>query len=149
LVLLTMHAAGDQDSATMASALADPNAQVRRLAVMHSGTWVRDSSTMMQYEALRAFPHQESMPQNSPNGDPSCASLRTPHRRPWAFHSCPSPTTVPCLSPSNPSPIICTSSIGKLASEVDVLCVILRKRRCARGSALICRGGRSSEPLGV
>ena len=56
LVLLTMHAAGDRDSANMASALADPNAQVRRLAVMHSGTWVRDSSPIVQYEALRAAP---------------------------------------------------------------------------------------------
>jgi cyclophilin family peptidyl-prolyl cis-trans isomerase len=51
-----MHAAGDRDSVTMAIALADPNAQVRRLAVMYTGTWVRDSSSIVQYEALRAAP---------------------------------------------------------------------------------------------
>ena len=56
LVLLTMHAAGDRDSVTMASALADSNAQVRRLAVLYTGTWVRDASPMVQYEALRAAP---------------------------------------------------------------------------------------------
>jgi cyclophilin family peptidyl-prolyl cis-trans isomerase/HEAT repeat protein len=56
LILLTMHAAGDRDSATLASALADPNAQVRRLAVLYNGTWVRDSSPMVQYEVLRAAP---------------------------------------------------------------------------------------------
>jgi cyclophilin family peptidyl-prolyl cis-trans isomerase/HEAT repeat protein len=56
LVLLTMHAAGDRDAATMASALVDPNAQVRRLAVLYTGTWVRDASPMVQYEALRAAP---------------------------------------------------------------------------------------------
>jgi cyclophilin family peptidyl-prolyl cis-trans isomerase/HEAT repeat protein len=54
LVLLTMHAAGDRDSATMASALADPNAQIRRLAVLYTGTWVQDSSPIVRYEALRA-----------------------------------------------------------------------------------------------
>ncbi len=56
LVLLTMHAAGDRDSATMAIALADPNAQVRRLAVLYAGTWLQDSSPMVQYEALHAAP---------------------------------------------------------------------------------------------
>jgi cyclophilin family peptidyl-prolyl cis-trans isomerase/HEAT repeat protein len=56
LVLLAMHAAGDRDSASMASALADPSAQVRRLAVMYTGTWVRDSSPIVLYEALRAAP---------------------------------------------------------------------------------------------
>ncbi len=56
LVLLTMHAAGDRDSATMASALADPNAQIRRLAVLYTGTWVQDSSPIVRYEALRAAP---------------------------------------------------------------------------------------------
>jgi len=56
LILLTMHAAGDRDSTTMASALADSNAQVRRLAVLYTGTWVKDSSPMVQYEALRAAP---------------------------------------------------------------------------------------------
>jgi cyclophilin family peptidyl-prolyl cis-trans isomerase len=56
LILLTMHAAGDRDSASLASALADPNAQVRRLAVQYTGTWVRDPSPMVRYEALRAAP---------------------------------------------------------------------------------------------
>ncbi len=56
LVLLTMHAAGDRDSAAMESALADPNAQIRRLAVLYTGTWVQDSSPIVQYEALRGAP---------------------------------------------------------------------------------------------
>jgi cyclophilin family peptidyl-prolyl cis-trans isomerase/HEAT repeat protein len=56
LVLLTMHAAGDRDSTTMASALADPNAQVRRLAVLYTQTWVKDSSPIVRYEALRVAP---------------------------------------------------------------------------------------------
>ena len=38
LILLTMRAAGDRDPATLASALADPSAQVRRLAVPCTGT---------------------------------------------------------------------------------------------------------------
>jgi len=56
LVLLTMHAAGDRDSATMASALADSNPQIRRLGVLYTGTWVQDSSPIVRYEALRAAP---------------------------------------------------------------------------------------------
>jgi cyclophilin family peptidyl-prolyl cis-trans isomerase/HEAT repeat protein len=56
LVLLTMYAAGDRDSSTMTRALADPNAQVRRLAVLYTGTWLQDSSPMVQYEALRTAP---------------------------------------------------------------------------------------------
>jgi cyclophilin family peptidyl-prolyl cis-trans isomerase/HEAT repeat protein len=51
-----MHAAGDRDSTTMASALADPNAQVRRLAVLYTQTWVKDSSPIVRYEALRVAP---------------------------------------------------------------------------------------------
>jgi cyclophilin family peptidyl-prolyl cis-trans isomerase/HEAT repeat protein len=56
LILLTMHAAGDRDSAVMASALADPSAQVRRLSVLYTGTWVQDSSPIVRYEALRLAP---------------------------------------------------------------------------------------------
>jgi len=56
LILLTMHAAGDRDSATLASALLDPSAQVRRLAVIYLGTWVQDSSPIVRYEALRLAP---------------------------------------------------------------------------------------------
>jgi cyclophilin family peptidyl-prolyl cis-trans isomerase/HEAT repeat protein len=56
LILLTMRAVGDHDSATLASALADPSPQVRRLAVIDTRTWVRDSSPMVRYEALRAAP---------------------------------------------------------------------------------------------
>jgi len=51
-----MRAAGDHDSATLASALPDPSPEVRRLAVIGSRTWVRDSSPMVRYEALRAAP---------------------------------------------------------------------------------------------
>ena len=56
LVLLTMHAVGDRDSAILTSALVDPSAQVRRLAVQYSGTWVQDSSPIVRYEALRVAP---------------------------------------------------------------------------------------------
>jgi len=56
LILLTMHAADDLDSATMARALADPSPQVRRLAVRDTRTWVRDSSPIVEYEALRTVP---------------------------------------------------------------------------------------------
>jgi len=56
LILLTMHAVGDRDSATLASALADPEAQVRRLAVLHTGKWLQDSAPMVRYEALRSAP---------------------------------------------------------------------------------------------
>ena len=53
LILLTMNAAGDNDSATMTLALSDPSPQVRRLAVLGTRTWVRDGSPMVRYEALR------------------------------------------------------------------------------------------------
>ena len=56
LILLTMRAARDHDPATLASALADPSPQVRRLAVIDTRTWVQDSSPMVRYEALRAAP---------------------------------------------------------------------------------------------
>jgi cyclophilin family peptidyl-prolyl cis-trans isomerase/HEAT repeat protein len=56
LILLTMHAAGDHDSTTLASALADPNAQVRRLAVIETRKWISDPSPMVRYEALRVDP---------------------------------------------------------------------------------------------
>jgi cyclophilin family peptidyl-prolyl cis-trans isomerase/HEAT repeat protein len=56
LLLLTMHATGDHDSVTLTSALADPNAEVRRLAVIETHTWTQDSSPIVRYEALRAAP---------------------------------------------------------------------------------------------
>jgi cyclophilin family peptidyl-prolyl cis-trans isomerase/HEAT repeat protein len=56
LILLTMRAARDHDSATLASALADPSPQVRQLAVIDTRTWVQDSSPAVRYEALRAAP---------------------------------------------------------------------------------------------
>jgi cyclophilin family peptidyl-prolyl cis-trans isomerase/HEAT repeat protein len=56
LILLTMHAMGDHDSATLASALADVSPQVRRLAVIGTHTWVWDSSPIVRYEALRVAP---------------------------------------------------------------------------------------------
>ena len=59
LILLTMPAAGDHDTTTLASALADPSPQVRRLAVRNTKTWVRDSSPIVRYEALRAAPSCE------------------------------------------------------------------------------------------
>ena len=56
LILLTMHAAGDHDSATLTTALADPSAQVRRLALIETRQWVRDPSPLVRYEALRLAP---------------------------------------------------------------------------------------------
>ncbi len=56
LILLTMHAVGDHDSATLKSALADPGFQVRRLAVADTHAWVQDPSPMVRYEALRGAP---------------------------------------------------------------------------------------------
>ncbi len=53
LILLTMNAAGDRDSVTLASGLADRSSQVRRLAVIGSRTWKRDDAPMVQYQALR------------------------------------------------------------------------------------------------
>ena len=54
LILLIMNAAADQDFGTMASALADPSPQVRRLAALRTPASVRDPSPIVQYEALRA-----------------------------------------------------------------------------------------------
>ncbi len=56
LILLTMNRADDHDPSTLASALADPSPQVRRLAVLGTRTWVRDPSPMVLYESLRAAP---------------------------------------------------------------------------------------------
>ena len=56
LILLTMRAARDHDSATLTSALADRSPQVRRLAVIDTRTWIQDSSPMVRYEALRVAP---------------------------------------------------------------------------------------------
>jgi cyclophilin family peptidyl-prolyl cis-trans isomerase/HEAT repeat protein len=56
LILLIMRAAGDHDSATLATALSDLSPQVRRLAVMDTRKWVPDSSPIVRYEALRAAP---------------------------------------------------------------------------------------------
>jgi cyclophilin family peptidyl-prolyl cis-trans isomerase len=56
LILLTMRAARDHDSDTLASALADDSPQVRRLAVIDTRAWVEDSSPLVRYEALHAAP---------------------------------------------------------------------------------------------
>ncbi len=53
LILLTMNAASDRDSMTIASGLSDPSPQVRRLAVIGGRSWVRDTAPMVQYQALR------------------------------------------------------------------------------------------------
>ena len=53
LALLTMNAAGDRDSVTLALALRDPSPQVRRLAVIGHRAWVSDTAPMVQYQALR------------------------------------------------------------------------------------------------
>ncbi len=51
--LLALNAAGDQDAATFAIALGDPDPQVRRLAVIGSRRWVDDPSPMVRFEAMR------------------------------------------------------------------------------------------------
>ncbi len=56
LILLTLRSAGDHDNATLTSALTDRSAQVRRLAVIETRTWLRDPSPIVRYEALRAAP---------------------------------------------------------------------------------------------
>jgi cyclophilin family peptidyl-prolyl cis-trans isomerase/HEAT repeat protein len=54
LILLTMNTVRDRDARTFSSAFADPSPQVRRLAVIGTGTWVDDSSPIVRYEALLA-----------------------------------------------------------------------------------------------
>ncbi len=54
LLVLAMAAAGDRDSATLAIAMRDPSAQVRRLAVAGARTWIEDTNPMVRYQALRA-----------------------------------------------------------------------------------------------
>jgi HEAT repeat protein len=56
LILLTMRAARDRDSTTLATALADVSPQVRRIAVIETRTWVEDSSPLVRYEALHVAP---------------------------------------------------------------------------------------------
>lgn len=53
LILLTMNAAGDRDSATIAAGLKDHRPQVRRLAVIGLRSWMSDTSPMVEYQALR------------------------------------------------------------------------------------------------
>lgn len=54
LALLMLNAANGGDSATYALALRDPSAQVRRLAVAGSKTWINDPSPQVRYQALRS-----------------------------------------------------------------------------------------------
>ena len=53
LVLLSLTAAADRDSNTLADRFAHTSAQVRRLAVALSRQWVDDPSPMVRYQALR------------------------------------------------------------------------------------------------
>jgi len=53
LLLLAMTAAADRDSSTLALALRDTSAQVRRLAVAASRQWVDDPSPIVRFQALR------------------------------------------------------------------------------------------------
>ena len=53
LLLLSMNAAGVRDSVFFATALSDPNPQVRRLAVVGARHWVSDPAPMVRYQALR------------------------------------------------------------------------------------------------
>ena len=54
LALLVLNATNGGDAATYAVALADPNPQVRRLAVIGSKQWRDDPDPMVRYEALKA-----------------------------------------------------------------------------------------------
>ncbi len=53
LLLLALTAAGDRDSATVALALRDTSAQVRRVAVAMGRSWVNDEDPMVRWQALR------------------------------------------------------------------------------------------------
>ena len=53
LVLLTLNASRDQDAATLTAGLADPSPLVRRLAVIGSKTFVRDTSALVRIDAYR------------------------------------------------------------------------------------------------
>ncbi len=53
LLLLALTSAGDRDSLTLAPALRDTSAQVRRLAVIASRQWIDDAAPMVRYQALR------------------------------------------------------------------------------------------------
>jgi cyclophilin family peptidyl-prolyl cis-trans isomerase len=53
LALLGLTAASDRDSATIAVALADTSAQVRRLAVALGRQWVDDPSYLVRFQAMR------------------------------------------------------------------------------------------------
>lgn len=54
LLLLSLAAAGDRDSATLAVALRDRDWQVRRLAVAGARQWLDDPHPMVRWQALRA-----------------------------------------------------------------------------------------------
>lgn len=54
LMLLALTAAGDRDAPTVALALRDSSAQVRRLAVALGRQWVEDRSPLVRYQALKA-----------------------------------------------------------------------------------------------
>lgn len=53
LALLTLNAAGDANPETLRIALADPEPQVRRLAVIGEKQWKDDPSPLVRYESLR------------------------------------------------------------------------------------------------
>ncbi len=53
LLLLALTAANDRDSATVAVALRDTSAEVRRVAVALGRSWVNDNAPMVRWQALR------------------------------------------------------------------------------------------------
>ena len=53
LLLLALTAANDRDSATVAVAVRDTSAEVRRVAVALGRTWVTDPAPMVRWQALR------------------------------------------------------------------------------------------------
>ena len=54
LAFAALNSVGDRDPDTIAAGLADPDAQVRRLAVIASGQWIEDDpSYIVRYEMLR------------------------------------------------------------------------------------------------
>ena len=59
MALQALTAADDDDPETLAKALADEDAQVRRLAVLASKQWRDDPSYIVRYEALRLDPDCE------------------------------------------------------------------------------------------
>lgn len=61
LLLLALNTAGDKDPDVIASALSDPDAQLRRLGVLAAERFVRDTSAMVRLEGVRFIQECEAL----------------------------------------------------------------------------------------